>query len=46
LAGLWRQPFNDFEALKSGQGISRLEGQCPALAIGSCEAECRWLTEG
>jgi len=31
---LWRQPFNDFEALTSGWGISRLEGQCPTLAIG------------
>jgi len=31
---LWRQPFNDFEALTSGWGISRREGQCPTLAIG------------
>src|SRR5215471_619321 len=29
-----RQPFNNFEALTSGWGISRPEGQCPTLAIG------------
>jgi len=30
---LWRQPFNNFEALASGWGTS-LAGQCPTLAIG------------
>jgi len=34
LADVMASAFNDFEALTSGWGISRLEGQCPTLAIG------------
>ena len=34
LVGAMASPFNNFEALTSGRGISRLEGHCPTLTIG------------
>ena len=42
---LWRQPFDNFSALTSGWGISRLEGQCPTLAIRRGDAECRRMAK-